>query len=197
MKSYFSQHGYARAWQLATHHHQGQSYGGPVKGMQIPYINHVASVAMEVIAVLPVSDAVDGDLAAQCALLHDTIEDTEVTASLLQRHFGAAVAAGVQALSKDSSLPSKAAQMADSLRRIKEQPAEVWMVKMADRITNLYHPPYYWDDHKIARYRKEARQIHQALHPASEALALRLEQMIERYRKFVGRAPVERAWFQS
>jgi (p)ppGpp synthase/HD superfamily hydrolase len=37
---------------------------------------HVVSVAAEVIATLPESGVDQPDLAVQCALLHDTIEDT-------------------------------------------------------------------------------------------------------------------------
>lgn len=42
----------------------------------------------------------------------------------------------------------KKLQMQDSLRRIKSQPREVWMVKMADRITNLQPPPGHWSEEK-------------------------------------------------
>jgi hypothetical protein len=34
---------------------------------------------------------------------------------------------------------SKEQQMPDSLQRIRQQPKEVWLVKMADRICNLYN----------------------------------------------------------
>ena len=67
------------------------------------------------------------DLAVACALLHDPLEATahshEARAELhgeLARRFGAAVADGVAALSKDDRLP-KGERMADSLRRIRLQ----------------------------------------------------------------------------
>jgi hypothetical protein len=56
---------------------------------------------------------------------------------------------------------------------------------MADRITNLYHPPYYWDNKKIEAYRREATLIYEALHPASLTLAGRLWEKIEAYQKFL------------
>jgi (p)ppGpp synthase/HD superfamily hydrolase len=74
--------------------------------------------------------------------------------------------------------------MADSLRRIRLQPKAVWMVKLADRITNLQPPPAYWTKEKAARYRDEAVQIHAALKDADEALAARLMARIEAYRAF-------------
>jgi (p)ppGpp synthase/HD superfamily hydrolase len=117
-------------------------------------------------------------LAVQCALLHDVIEDTEVTYQHVVDTFGSAVADGVLALSKDKNL-EKMAQMEDSLRRIRQQPLEVWMVKLADRITNLQLPfPSYWDKEKIATYRREAITIHKALKDASPYLAHRLQMMI-------------------
>ena len=63
--------------------------------------------------------------------------------------------------------------MADSLRRILTQPAEVAMVKLADRITNLAPPPPHWTAEKITRYRAEAEQIVQALGEVSPFLSLR------------------------
>jgi (p)ppGpp synthase/HD superfamily hydrolase len=53
--------------------------------------------------------------------------------------------------------------MADSLRRIRVQPHDVWAVKLADRITNLAPPPAFWTAAKIAGYRAEAIMIADAL----------------------------------
>lgn len=131
---------------------------------------HVGLVAMEVIAALEVEPAGDPDLAVQCALLHDTIEDTAITYDDVVAAFGVAVADGVRALPKDPRLP-KAEAMANSLRRIRDQPREVWLVKLADRITNLEAPPAYWSRDKRARYRDEAMDILAALGAASPYLA--------------------------
>ncbi len=176
---------FSKAWDFATLFHKGQTYGGPSEGMQIDYLNHVGSVAVEIIWALPTAPDIDGNLAIQCALLHDVIEDTAATYELVAEQFGRDVADGVAALTKDIALPTKAEQMADSLRRIQEQPKEIWMVKMADRITNLYHPPYYWANDKIESYRQEAMEIHDALQAGNEALAKRLREKIERYKDFL------------
>ena len=74
--------------------------------------------------------------------------------------------------------------MKDSLQRIKQQPQEVWMVKMADRITNLYHPPFYWNVEKILRYSQEAKLIHSELKASNHELAKRLLDKIEAYSQF-------------
>ena len=169
---------YTRAWHFAARAHLGQC----VPGSELPYIVHVGNVAMVVMTAIANSiDVQEPDLAVQCALLHDVLEDTPVTYAQLTEDFSPAVVAGVAALSKNPDLPSKSARMEDSLRRIRTQPAEVWMVKMADRITNLQPPPAHWSVGKIRAYREEAIQIHQALHSANAYLAGQLEQMIDRY----------------
>ncbi len=130
---------YDRAWRFAAAAHLGQK----LPGTDLPYAVHVALVCMEVMAALRAEPGWDEDLAVQCALLHDVVEDTAVSGEEVRATFGASVAAGVLALSKDPALP-RSEQMADSLRRIREQPREVWLVKLADRITNLAPPPSYW-----------------------------------------------------
>jgi (p)ppGpp synthase/HD superfamily hydrolase len=182
---------YLHAWHFATQYHHGQTYGGPSEGVQINYLNHLGCVATEVIWALPSLPHANGDLAVQCALLHDVIEDTTASYELVEETFGVAVAQGVLALTKNANLPSKAAQMADSLERIRQQPPEIWIVKLADRITNLHHPPHYWDQAKIEAYRQEALTIYAALHTASEGLAKRLAEQIVAYERFLRREGVE------
>lgn len=172
---------YGRAWEFATLRHMGQTYGGRSADQQIPYIHHLASVAAEVTWGIAGQPGWDVDLAIQCALLHDVIEDTDATFEVVSDQFGAAVARGVQALSKDGQLVTSALRMQDSLRRIQLEPKEVWAVKLADRIANLYHPPVYWNAEKIAQYKIEARVILDALGSASPRLAARLGDKIAAY----------------
>lgn len=177
---------YARAWAFATLAHKNQEYGGRSEGQMIPYINHISSVAMETIWALQHSTKTHrANLAIQCALLHDVIEDTPHTYSDILDVFGEEVANGVLALTKNDQLSSKEEKMQDSLYRIKQQPREVWIVKMADRITNLYHPPYYWTKEKLEAYQREAELIHEQLHEADAMIAERLKQKIEEYSKFI------------
>jgi len=173
------------AWAYATRQHQGQTYGGQAQGEQIPYMTHIGAVVMELMWGLQSDASANADLALQCAALHDTIEDTGASFDDIRQRFGLAVAQGVQALSKYASLPGKPAQMADSLRRIRLQPREVWMVKLADRICNLQAPPFYWNDDKILAYQAEARVILEALGDASAPLAARLGDKIEAYAGFL------------
>ncbi len=167
---------YIRAYRFAAAAHQGQKY----PGTDWSYTVHLGFVSVEVLAALRAEPGYDEDLAVQVALLHDVLEDTSVPYDNLQAAFGEAVARGVLALSKNKALP-KEEHLVDSLARIRQQPGEIWMVKMADRISNLQPPPYYWSADKIVQYQVEAAEILGALGAASDFLAARLRQKIETY----------------
>lgn len=176
MTNNWSQDTYIKAYRFAALAHQGQK----VTGTEIPYIQHLSFVSMEVIAALNMEKDHDGNLAVQCAILHDTIEDTATTFEQIKSEFGLPVANGVLALTKSESLP-KDIQISDSLQRIKVQPQEIWMVKLADRISNLLPPPHHWTQDKITRYREDAILIYETLKDASPFLASRLASKIEGY----------------
>jgi (p)ppGpp synthase/HD superfamily hydrolase len=175
----WSPNAYTAACRFAAKAHRGQTY----PATDLPYLMHLSFVAMEVMAALTVEPGHDGDLAVQCALLHDTIEDTNITYEQVAQAFGTPVAQGVLALSKNPRF-AKAEKMQDSLERIRQQPHEVWMVKLADRIANLSAPPAYWTQEKIVAYRIEAIEIHRALQTASPYLSARLLSRIETYRQY-------------
>ncbi|MEM9982241.1 MAG: HD domain-containing protein [Bacteroidota bacterium] len=170
-----------KAWAIATRHHDGQKYAGANDREKVEYLSHIGSVTFEVMGALPHHPAANSELALLCTLLHDTLEDTTYTYEALTRDFGKEVAEGVLALTKDEKITSKNAQLLDSLQRIKEQPEEIWMVKMADRIANLQTTPYYWNEERKADYKEGAMIIHQHLATASMYLAERLLQKIEAY----------------
>jgi (p)ppGpp synthase/HD superfamily hydrolase len=170
-------------WQKVTELHSGQTYGGQHKDEKIEYINHIGSVVFEILNAGMHTENFNGELAISCALLHDSIEDTALSVDELKQLYGEEVAAGVLALTKDKGR-AKDQQMIDSLTRIKAQPKEVWAVKLADRICNLYAPPYYWDNNKKLSYLEEARTIHFHLKDGNEYLANRLMQKIEDYKRY-------------
>jgi (p)ppGpp synthase/HD superfamily hydrolase len=74
--------------------------------------------------------------------------------------------------------------MADALRRIAEQPREVQMVKLGDRITNLEPPPPEWTVEKRREYLAEAETIYAALCGAHAGLAERLKAKMAAYRGY-------------
>lgn len=173
----FDMDAYDVAARFAAEAHLGQT----VKGSDLPYLMHVTLVAAEVMAALQHESVDDPELAIQCALLHDAVEDTPVTLAEIEARFGAPVAAGVDALSK-RDVPLA---MEDSLRRVNASCREVRMVKLADRTTNMAPPPAQWSSAKRKAYRKQAQMILETLGDASPVLAGRLAARIEAYGRFI------------
>lgn len=178
----FSQENYIEVLTFAALAHGEQK---TPKGL--PYLAHITCVAMEVINACEKSslDEEKANLAISCALLHDVIEDANITYDELYTKFGENVANGVEALTKDKTLPSKQEQMRDSIERLLTQSYEVQMVKLADRITNLGTPPTHWDIEKIRKYQKEASFILSCLGNSNIYLAERLKEKIENYNKYI------------
>ena len=179
-RSVWSQELYIRAYRFAAEAHRWQR----VPGTHLPYIMHLSFTAMEVLAAASVEDIGDADLAVQCALLHDVLEDTLIRREQLGKEFGEAVRHGVEALTLNKRL-SRSEQMAECLERIRRQPREIWVVKMADRITNLQPPPRHWKEKRIREYHEEARVILDALQDASAFLGQRLRGKLGDYAAFV------------
>lgn len=171
---------FQKALHFAADAHGDQKY----PGKDYSYVVHLTLVAMEVTAAIAGAAAKgsspDATLAVSCALLHDTLEDTGTEFDDLAKAFGTEVAEGVKALTKDKSV-EKPRRMTDCLERIMARPKEVWMVKMADRITNLQPPPASWTAEKVAAYRIEAESILAALGGADSFLAARLAAKIKAY----------------
>lgn len=178
----FSQENYIEVLNFAAIAHGEQK---TPKGL--PYLAHITCVAMEVINACEKSklDEEKTNLAISCALLHDIIEDTNISYDELYVKFGEEIANGVESLTKDKTLSSKQEQMRDSIERLLTQSYEVQMVKLADRITNLGTPPKHWDNEKIKAYQKEASFILSCLGNSNIYLAQRLKEKIEDYKKYI------------
>ena len=164
----------SKAWFLAAKRHQGQLY----PSTDLPYLVHLGAVVLEL---TPALAGLDAGLALTCAILHDTIEDTETSPEELNEHFGPSVCDGVLALTKNPELKGLEA-MRDSLDRIKRQPREIWAVKLADRAANLGPWPEHWSLEKVLAYAREAELIHQELAAASPYLAGRLLDRIKSWK---------------
>lgn len=173
----FSQEKYLKALNFAAYAHGEQKtpYG-------LPYLTHLTAVAMEIIHACEESkiEVEKADKAILVALLHDTIEDTEITYDDIYQEFGIDIAEAVDALTKDKTL-SKKEQMEDSINKLLTQPYEIQMVKLADRITNMQKPPESWDGEKIFNYHKEAKFILSCLKNCNINLSKRLEEKINNY----------------
>lgn len=178
----FSQEKYLKALNYAA-----KAHGEQKTPQGLPYLTHLCSVAMEIIYACEKGEVKeeDSNFAISVALLHDVLEDTDVTISDLIEEFGEEIASGVDALTKDMTLESKKEQMADSVNKLLTQSYAVQSVKLADRITNLQKPPASWDNQRIYSYFQESKFILSCLKNANPFLSKRLEDKINTYRIYI------------
>jgi GTP pyrophosphokinase len=120
-----------RAYLTARRAHQHQ-----VRGSGESYINHPIAVA-KIVADIGLDDT---SLAA--ALLHDAVEDTEITLDEVETEFGPEVASIVDGVTKLERLQfdSKEAQQAATMRKMLVAMARdirVLVIKLADRLHNM------------------------------------------------------------
>ena len=101
-----------------------------------PYILHPLAVAM-----ICVEEIGLGVRSTICALLHDTVEDTDITLDDVERVFGNEIARIVDGLTKISTIiDSSASQQAENFKKIlltlTDDP-RVILIKLADRLHNM------------------------------------------------------------
>jgi (p)ppGpp synthase/HD superfamily hydrolase len=120
-----------RAHAFATTAHEGQT-----RATGDPYIVHPVAVSTIVaeLGLDPVS--------AAAALLHDAVEDTDVSLEAIKEQFGPQVAAIVDGVTKLDrvSFDSKEEQQAATMRKMLVAMAEDWrvlVIKLADRLHNM------------------------------------------------------------
>jgi len=117
-----------KAAQFAEERHRGQIR----KGTGRPYTDHLYRVAGQFAAH---HDATESGVAI--ALLHDTLEDTNATATDLVERFGNDVATGVALLTKMKDNRPRAERNADYFERLEHAPYEIRLIKLIDRLDNL------------------------------------------------------------
>lgn len=175
---------FQEALHFAANAHKNQKF----PGTDYTYLVHISLVVNEVSNAVTNAklnnEEIDEELAIVSALLHDVIEDTGVTYDEILNLFGSKIANGVLALTKNSCVDKKMA-MVDSLSRIKKEPKEIWMVKLADRICNLTKPVSYWNNEKKKSYLSEGKMIFDELKDADKFLANRLEERIKNYSIYI------------
>lgn len=101
-----------------------------------PYILHPLAVAM-----ICVEEIGLGVRSTICALLHDTVEDTDITYDMVEREFGTEIAKIVDGLTKISNvLDANTSQQAENFKKIlltlTDDP-RVILIKLADRLHNM------------------------------------------------------------
>ena len=122
-----------KAFSVACEHHNGQ-----MRSSGEPYIIHPVAVAKIVLEY-----GMDYQSVA-AAMLHDTVEDTDLTLEDVKREFGADIAALVDGLTKLGKVPldikDKEEQQAENVRKMllaMSEDIRVIIIKLADRLHNI------------------------------------------------------------
>ena len=97
-----------------------------------PYINHPIAVA----TLLAVEGDVEDQATLFCAILHDTVEDTDTTFSELEERFGQEVADLVRELTDDKSL-KKYERKRLQIEHATQSSSRAKLVKIADKHCNV------------------------------------------------------------
>jgi GTP diphosphokinase / guanosine-3',5'-bis(diphosphate) 3'-diphosphatase len=117
------------------------------------------------------------------ALLHDTIEDAEVTKAELVESFGADVADLVMEVTDDKSLPN-AERKRLQITTAPEKLPRAQVIKLADKISNVRaivaNPPSDWGEDRKREYIEWAKQVGDGLSTPNPILKEEFERV---YRK--------------
>ena len=146
-----------KAYSFALDAHQNQK-----RDEGVPYIIHPVAVA-NILTELKLDSAT-----ITTGLLHDTIEDTNVTYETVKKEFGEEVANLVDGVTKISALENKASinSKAENFRKLilaTSKDIRVLLVKLADRLHNMRTINYLKDKEKIIRKAKETMEIYAPL----------------------------------
>lgn len=141
-----------RAFDFAAKHHDGQ-----YRASEEPYITHPVEVA----CILTEFQSDTETIAA--ALLHDTVEDTDVTPVILEKEFGETIANLVNGVTKLSKFEfrSKEQRQAENFRKMflaMASDIRVILLKLADRLHNIRTLNHMTPD-KQKRIAKETMEI--------------------------------------
>jgi len=159
---------------FAARKHQGQvrkdQYGSP-------YITHLLTVANIIWKIGGIRD----QLTLVAAILHDTIEDTDISEKEIREHFGEAVLSVVMEVTDDKSLEKI------ERKRLQVVHAPVLslaakLIKLADKLTNcrdvLHSPPKDWALKRRRHYIQWAADVIAASRGTNAPLEDAFDQML-------------------
>jgi (p)ppGpp synthase/HD superfamily hydrolase len=152
---------------------------------QEPYVNHLLEVAS---LVTQATDGTDADVVI-AALLHDAIEDQDVTSEMIASEFGKHVADIVIEVTDDKLLPKeerKRLQIETALKKSREAK----LIKLADKISNVravtISPAVGWPVQRRLDYIDWAKSVVAGLRGSSPWLERQFDEAVERAGRSVG-----------
>ncbi|HEX9875395.1 MAG TPA: HD domain-containing protein [Gammaproteobacteria bacterium] len=149
-----------------------------------PYINHPIEVAEILARIGGISDLA----VLQAAILHDTIEDTETSAEVLEAVFGAEVRDLVEEVTDDKSLPKEERKQ----RQIAHSPhlsGRAKMIKLADKTCNIrdvaHSPPADWSVERRTKYLDWSEAVIAGCRGVNKPLERYFDEVLRRAREVV------------
>ena len=194
LKSYIEQQGrgYDLAAIEAAYRVAEQAHGEQKRASGEPYIIHPLNVAQIVVSLGMDSESVEA------ALLHDVVEDTELTLEDIRRQFGKPVAVMVDGVTKLRKIPfsSREEQQAENVRKMllaMAKDVRVIIIKLADRLHNLRTLDYVKEQSR----RDKALETMEVYAPIANRLGMtqikeELEDLALKFLDPVGYAEIER-----
>ena len=155
------------ALQFAATHHQYDRRAGYDR---LPYINHLIKVTNCLANRIGIKD----EALLLAAVLHDVVEDTEVTVAELERRFGSEVASIVEELTDDMSLPyeERKRQQVEQASQLSSKARMIRLVDKASNLRDIFNYPLDWPIEKKAAYLDNALAIAERIkggHPKLDA----------------------------
>ncbi len=176
-----------QAYHLAVASHKGQ-----VRRSGAPYVSHPIAAACILVELGMDSESV------AAGLLHDVVEDTDVTLEQIQKQFGASVAHLIDGVTKLGKIPytTREQQQAENIRKMLMAMADdvrVIIIKMADRLHNMRTIEFM----KPQKQRDKALENMEVFAPIADRLGIRtvkeeLEDLSLRYLDPMGYEEIER-----
>lgn len=152
-----------KALMMAAEAHKGQrrkAAGGS------PYVNHLIEVAY----LLTDCAKIDDYRIIQAAILHDILEDTDVTESALKDQFDQEVLDYVKSVT-DDKLATLAERRQFQIDHLPNASAGTKLIKLADHCSNIASIPEGWDQTRISEYLSWSSLVASMCFTASTSLA--------------------------
>lgn len=142
------------ALQFAAIKHQYDRRAGYSR---LPYINHLIKVTNCLANRIGERD----EALLLAAVLHDIIEDTDVTAEELGRRFGVEVAEIVQELTDDMSLPygERKRKQVEGAHKLSPKARKIRLADKASNLRDIFSYPLDWTAEQKAAYLENSVQV--------------------------------------
>ena len=165
---------------LSAAHYAAEKHADHRRKGGEPYLNHLVEVAYLVSTALSEPDA----NVVAAAFLHDTIEDTGVTAAELTERFGKDVTGLVLEVTDDKSLAPEVRKRLQ-IEHAPKLSVRAQVIKLADKISNLRSilssPPPDWDYERKKQYFGWGKRVVDGLTAPNPILKAEFEKTYQRF----------------